>query len=441
VTSVILACAANGNRFSAFTQQVSIFKMQCTECPKISLVSVVFAMLTLLIIALLYLQQGQAKPKLKIGVLHSLTGTMATSERPLVDALRLAVEEENQTGGVDGRQIEIVVADCRSDADYCAQQAEKLITQDGVQALFGCWTSACRKAVKPVIEKHHHLLFYPVQYEGLEQSPDIIYTGAAPNQQIIPMALWALQNTGNRFYLIGSDYIFPRTANLMVKDVLLAQGGKLLGERYVPLGSGDLALAVKEIAALHPDFVINTLNGDSNQQFFRELREAGISSETTPVFSTSIAEVELAAMGAEWMAGHYAAWNYFQSLPTPENKKFVARFKQRFGADRVLDDPMEASYIGVKLWVEAMRSLKTDNLSSVKITLAQQTYLAPEGIVAVDHDNRHLWKAAYIGRAGADGQFEIIWRSEKPLQPAPFPGYRSRAEWLVMQRGLPEVQP
>lgn len=398
-------------------------------------------MLTLLGVLLLYFQQGQVKPKLKIGVLHSLTGTMAISERPLVDALRLAVEEANQAGGVDGRQIEMVIADCRSDADYCAGQAEKLIAQDGVQALFGCWTSACRKAVKRVVEKHRHLLFYPVQYEGLEQSPDIIYTGAAPNQQIIPMALWALQNSGNRFYLIGSDYIFPRTANLMVKDVLLAQGGKLLGERYVPLGSGDLSVAVKEIAAQHPDFVINTLNGDSNQHFFRALRAAGISSDATPVFSTSIAEVELAAMGAELMVGHYAAWNYFQRLATPENLKFVARFKQRFGAERVVDDPMEASYIGVKLWVEAMRSVKSDDLSSVKMTLAQQTYLAPEGIVAVDHDTRHLWKAACIGRARADGQFEIVWRSGKPLQPAPFPGYRSRSEWQIMQRGLPRVRP
>jgi len=415
--------------------------MQRNECPKIRLVSIVLAMLAILCVGFLYLQEEQVKSNLKIGVLHSLTGTMAISERPLIDALRLAVEEENKAGGIDGRQIEMVIADCRSDAEYCAQQAEKMIVQERVQAVFGCWTSACRKAVKPVIEKHHHLLFYPVQYEGLEQSSDIIYTGAAPNQQIIPMALWALQKSGKRFYLIGSDYIFPRTANRMVKDVLLAQGGKLLGERYLPLGSNELTEVVKEIAALRPDFVINTLNGDSNQQFFRALHEAGITPEITPVFSTSIAEVELAAMGADLMTGHYAAWNYFQSLATPENNGFVARFKQRFGNNRVLDDPMEASYIGVKLWVEVMRNLKTDDLASVKTTLAQQTYLAPEGVVAIDHDTLHLWKAAYIGRARADGQFEIVWQSEKPLQPSPFPGYRSRAEWLYIQHGLPKARP
>jgi len=390
----------------------------------------------LLFAALIYSQYGRAKPSIKIGVLHSLTGTMASSETPLVDAVRLAVEEANQSGGLNGQQIEMIVADCRSDAAYCAQQAEKLITEDGVQALFGCWTSSCRKAVKQVVEKHHHLLFYPLQYEGLEQSPDIIYTGAAPNQQIIPMALWALQHQGKRFYLIGSDYIFPRTANLMIKDVLLAQGGQLLGERYVPLGASDMAVVVKEIAAQRPDFVVNTLNGDSNLHFFRALRTAGIGAENTPVFSTSVTEVGLAAMGVDLMTGHYAAWNYFQSLENDENKAFVARFRQRFGRERVLDDPMAASYIGVKLWVDTVRSQGSTDIVLIKTVLAQQTLLAPPGIVAVDYDTRHLWKTAYIGKARADGQFEIVWQSDTAVHPAPFPFYRSRSEWLAEQRAL-----
>ena len=395
----------------------------------------------LLFAALIYSQYGRAKPSIKIGVLHSLTGTMASSETPLVDAVRLAVEEANQSGGLNGQQIEMIVADCRSDAAYCAQQAEKLITEDGVQALFGCWTSSCRKAVKQVVEKHHHLLFYPLQYEGLEQSPDIIYTGAAPNQQIIPMALWALQHQGKRFYLIGSDYIFPRTANLMIKDVLLAQGGQLLGERYVPLGASDMAVVVKEIAAQHPDFVVNTLNGDSNLHFFRALRTAGIGAENTPVFSTSVTEVGLAAMGADLTTGHYAAWNYFQSLENDENKAFVARFRQRFGKDRVLDDPMAASYIGVKLWVDTVRSQGSTDIVLIKTVLAQQTLLAPPGIVAVDYDTRHLWKKAYIGKARADGQFEIVWQSAQPIHPAPFPFYRNRTEWRGIQQALSGAQP
>src|SRR3990167_5485376 len=197
-----------------------------------NLLAAILVAAVLLVGALLYNQYGRAKPGIKIGVLHSLSGTMASSEVPLVDAVRLAVEEANQSGGLNGQTIEMIVADCRSDAAYCAQQAEKLITQDGVQALFGCWTSDCRKAVKPVVEKYHHLLFYPLQYEGMEQSPNIVYLGAAPNQQLIPAVRWALDNLGKRFYLIGSDYVFPRTANLVMKDIILAQGGQVLAEHY-----------------------------------------------------------------------------------------------------------------------------------------------------------------------------------------------------------------
>ena len=255
------------------------------------------------------------------------------------------------------------------------------------------------------------------------------------------MALWALQHKGKRFYLIGSDYIFPRTANLMVKDVLLAQGGQVLGERYVPLGASDMAAVVKEIAAQHPDFVLNTLSGDSNLHFFRALHEAGISAEKTPVFSTSVAEVGLAAMGADLTTGHYAAWNYFQSQDNAENKAFVERFKRRFGKDRVLDDPMETSYIGVKLWIDTVRSLDTTDLAPVKTVLAQQTLPAPEGIVAVDHETGHLWKTVLLGKARPDGQFDIVWKSAQPVHPAPFPFYHSRTEWLAVQQTLPGAQP
>ena len=376
------------------------------------------------------------KPNIKIGVLHSLSGTMKSSEAPLVDALRLAVEEANQSGGVRGAQIEMVVTDCRSDAAYCAQQAEKLITQDKVQALFGCWTPACRKAVKPIVEKHHHLLFYPVQYEGLEQSPGIIYTGAAPNQQIVPMVSWAMQQRGKRVYLIGSDYAFPRTANQIVKKLLLAKDGQLLAERYVPLGAQHLEVIVNDIARQHPDFVVNTLNGDSNLYFFRALRQAGIRAKDIPVFSTSIAEAELTAMGPELVAGHYAAWNYFQSVDSEDNRAFIARFRHRFGKERVLNDPMEASYIGVQMWVNALRRAGTLDIRTVKNVLANQTLAAPEGIVAVDADTRHLWKMVRIGRARADGQFDIVWQSGRSMAPAPFPFFIPRVERDTLAGGV-----
>jgi urea transport system substrate-binding protein len=380
----------------------------------------------ILLSVLLYSQYGHFQPSIKIGVLHSLSGTMAASEAPLVDAMRLAVEEANQSGGVNGQQIEMIVADCRSDAAYCAQQAEKLITQDKVQALFGCWTSACRKAVKTVVEQHHHLLFYPVQYEGLEQSPDIIYTGAAPNQQIIPMVNWAMRHYGKRAYLIGSDYVFPRTANQITKKLLLAQDGQLVAERYVPMGEQNLDAIVAEIAVRRPGFVVNTLNGDSNRYFFHALQKAGIRAEDIPVFSTSIAESELAAIGPELVAGHYAAWSYFQSVAGHENRDFVERFRRRFGPQRVLDDPMEAAYIGVKLWVSALRRAGTLDLPTVKKVLEQQTLDAPEGIVAVDEGTRHLWKCVRIGKVRADGQFEIVWQSDRSIAPAPFPFFISR---------------
>lgn len=376
-----------------------------------------------------FAQTRSNNPPIKIGVLHSLTGTMASSEAPLVDAIRLAVEEANREGGINGQPIEMLVADCKSDAAYCAVQAEKLISQDRVQALFGCWTSACRKAVKPVVEMHRHLLFYPVQYEGLEQSPNIIYTGAAPNQQIIPMALWAQQHFGKRFYLIGSDYIFPHTAHRIAKDILLAQGGQLLGERFVPLGHSNMSKVVQEIANLKPDFVLNTLNGDSNRYFFEALHAANITAKNIPVFSTSIAEVELAAMGPELMAGHYAGWDYFQSLDNAENKTFVARFQQRFGSQRVIDDPMESSYVGVKLWINSARGGEANNLAALKLILAQESMPAPEGIISVDYDTQHVWRTARIGKAQPNGQFEIVWSSPETIHPAPFPFYHDHEEW------------
>lgn len=391
-----------------------------------------FVAVVLTFVALMYGQYGRVQPSIKIGVLHSLSGTMASSETPLVDAVRLAVEEANQSGGVKGAQIEMIVADCRSDAAYCAQQAEKLITQNGVQALFGCWTSACRKAVKVVVEKHHHLLFYPVQYEGLEQSPDIVYTGAVPNQQVIPMVAWALQNRGKRVYLIGSDYVFPRTANKIVKKLLLAKAGWLVAERYVPLGGQDFAAIVRDIAAQHPDFVVNTLNGDSNRHFFRALQQTGIRAEDIPVFSTSIAEVELAAIGPELLAGHYAAWNYFQNIENNENRAFIERFRKRFGKERVIDDPMEAAYVGVRLWMNALRGADTPDMDNIKTVLARQTLSAPEGIIAVDGETRHLWKPVRIGRARADGQFDIVWQSGRGVAPAPFPFFIPHDQRIAM---------
>jgi len=278
---------------------------------------VVAIILFLLSIFVLFGLYGRAKPVIKIGILHSLTGTMALNETSLVDALQLGIAESNATGGINGQMIEAVVADCRSDAAYCAQQAERLISEEKVSALFGCWTSACRKAVKPVVEKHRHLLFYPMQYEGMEISPNIIYTGATPNQQLIPAVNWALQKLGKRVYLLGSDYVFPRMANIIIKDIVKLQGGTVAGERYLSLGESDMGALVADIIKRRPQLILNTLNGDSNAAFFAALEKAGL--RDLPIFSFSVAETGMQAWGGARLTQHYAAWNYFQSLPGEEN--------------------------------------------------------------------------------------------------------------------------
>jgi urea transport system substrate-binding protein len=393
------------------------------------LIVVISIALVLFCAVLLFGLYGRANPVIKIGILHSLTGTMVISEKPLVDALQLAIEEANAGQGINGRLLETVTVDCRSDWTYCAQQAERLITDEKVSALFGCWTSACRKALKPVVEKHQHLLFYPVQYEGMEQSPNIIYTGAAPNQQIIPATRWALDNLGKRVYLLGSDYVFPRMANIIIKDMLKAAGGVLAGERYLPLGQNAMDAVVSDIVKQRPDVVLNTLNGGSNFAFFEALGKAGIGADKVPVLSFSIAEVELASMTTLETAGHYAAWNYFQSIPTVQNQAFVSSFRKRFGAQAVLDDPMEASYIGVKLWVQAAREAASAEPARVLGTILRQTLNAPGGIVAIDPYNHHLWKTPRIGKIRGDGQFDIVWDAGQAMAPAPFPSYRLRDEW------------
>ncbi|MFA6162404.1 MAG: ABC transporter substrate-binding protein [Methylobacter sp.] len=369
-------------------------------------------------------------PSIRIGVLHSLTGTMAVSETPLVDAVRLAVEEVNAQGGLLGRPVEMVVADGKSDPTVFAAEAERLIVKERISVLFGCWTSACRKAVKAVVEKHHHLLFYPLQYEGMEQSPNIIYTGAAPNQQIIPAVNWAMEKLGKRVYLVGSDYVFPRMANVIIKDLLNAQGAVLAGERYRPLGDQVMDELVADIVKQQPDVVLNTLNGDSNIAFFRALEKSDVTPDKIPVLSFSIAEVELAAKDGSMMAGHYAAWNYFQSIPSSQNQAFIQRFRSRFGQQTVIDDPMEASYIGLKLWVQAVREAGSAEPVRVQRTILRQTLLAPEGLVAIDPDNRHLWKTPRVGKARHDGQFDIVYDAGRPLEPVPFPSYRFRDEWV-----------
>lgn len=376
-----------------------------------------------------------AAAPIRVGVLHSLSGTMAPSEAPLVEVLQLAAAEINGAGGLLGRPLELVVADGRSDWPTFAREAERLITEEGVSVLFACWTSACRKAVLPVVEKHQHLMFYPVQYEGLEQSPHLIYTGAAPNQQILPGARWAMETFGRRVYLVGSDYLFPRAANYLIRDLVSAGEGEVLAERYPPLGSQDFAAIGEEIARLAPDVILNTINGDSNLAFFRMLADKDL--QAIPVLSFSVAEAELQAWGnAARHPYHYAVWSYFQSLPDPANQAFVQRFQQRFGRDKVTSDPMEASYNGLRLWANAVREQGSTDPAEINRAMGRQSVSGPSGEIAIDEQTRHTWRRVRIGQAQQDGQFLILESSPLPVRPAPYPGYRSKQDWEAIIRNI-----
>jgi urea transport system substrate-binding protein len=377
---------------------------------------------------LMSLGAGEAGP-IRVGVLHSLSGTMAISARPVKESTLMAIDELNAAGGLLGRSIEAVVRDGASDPTTFAREAERLITVDRVVATFGCWTSSGRKEVKPIVEQHRHPLFYPVQYEGLEASPFIVYTGAVPNQQIIPAVTWALDNLGRRFFLVGSDYVYPHAAHAIIRHVTEAIGGEIVGEAYAPLGARNMAGIVEAIQRARPDVILNTINGDSNAAFFQALRRAGISPAKIPTVSFSIAETELATMGVNDFVGDYAAWNYFQSIDSDENRRFVAALRRRMGPGTTASDPMEAAYLGVHLWARAVQEAGTTAAGAVLQTLADESFPAPEGVVYVDGLTHHTWKTVRIGRIRGDGQFDIVWDSGRPVRPTPFPEYRSRAEW------------
>lgn len=365
--------------------------------------------------------QGRVAPtdEIKIGVLHSLSGTMAISEIPVRNSELLAIEEINKAGGVLGKKIVPVVEDGASDPATFAQKAQKLIQQDKVVTVFGGWTSASRKAMLPVFERENNLLWYPVQFEGNECSPNIFYLGAQPNQQILPALEWALEKGYKRIYLLGSDYVFPRTANLILKKHIESRGGTMLGEDYVPLGGTNFSTVINKIKVAAPQIIFNTLNGDSNVSFFKQYQAAGLTAEKLPIISFSIAEQEAKAMGPALVAGHYAAWNYFQTLTHVENAKFVSAYKTRYGTDEVLMDPMEAAYIAVYLWKAAVEKAQSFDSQAVRRAAWELEMPAPEGAVKID-SNQSLYKTALIGQLEADGQFKIIWDSGTPIKPEPY---------------------
>jgi len=356
----------------------------------------------------------------KVGILHSLSGTMAISEVSLLDAELMAIEEINEAGGVLGKQIEPVIEDGASDWPTFAEKARKLLQQDDVATIFGGWTSASRKAMLPVVEENNGLLWYPVQYEGMEQSPNIFYTGATTNQQIVPAVDWLLENVGTNFFLVGSDYVFPRTANQIINAQLEAKGGTVVAQEYTPMGHTDYNTIISKINSTKPDVIFNTLNGDSNVAFFKQLQDAGISADDIPVLSVSVAEEEIRGIGANVLEGHYAAWNYFQTTDTPENQTFVENYKAAYGDDRVTGDPIEAAYIAVYLWAQAVEKAGSFDVDAVKKAADGIEFGGPGGTVTIDGETQHIYKTVRIGEVNVDGQFDEVWNSGETVKPDPY---------------------
>ncbi|MCD7973022.1 MAG: urea ABC transporter substrate-binding protein [Candidatus Azobacteroides sp.] len=374
----------------------------------------------------------------EIGILHSLSGTMAISEVSLRDVLLMGVEEINAAGGVLGKKVVPKVVDPASDWDLFAEKAKELLTKDKVSAVFGCWTSVSRKSVLPVFEEYNGLLFYPVQYEGQEQSANIIYTGATPNQQLLPAADFLMSKEGGnykKFYLLGTDYIFPRTANTILKNYLLAKGvpAQNIIEEYTPFQHQDyqtIVSKIKRFAASGDACILSTINGDSNVPFYKEFANQGMSASACPILAFSVAEDELRAMDTEFLVGHLVSLNYFQSIKTPENFKFVENFKNYCkknnlpgGDSRVTDDPICWAYTGLYLWKAAAEKAGSFDVEKVAAALSDMEFDSPAGLVKMHHDNHHLAKKAMIGEIRGDGQFDIIWETESLVSPEPFSEY------------------
>jgi urea transport system substrate-binding protein len=361
---------------------------------------------------------------LRIGVLHSLTGTMASSESSLVDAILLALARVNAAGGVLGRPVEAIVRDGRSQADTFVEEARRLLDEDSVPVVFGCWTSTSRRAVRPLFDKRMIPLFYSVQYEGIEASPAIVYLGAAPNQQLIPAVRWAFAFLARKsFFLVGSDYVFPRVATEILKDQLKILGATVAGEAFLPLGSVDVSPVVQQIKKSGATMILNT-----NVAFIRELRAAGITSEAMPLLSFSLDQTGYRELDPSLLAGDYLAWNYFEAFESQENRDFLRALHDRFGP-RPATDPMATSYSAVLLWAAAVRRAGSLEMSAIRSVLDKVSVSTPLGELRVTPSNDHAVKTIAIGQIGRDGKVQVVWSAPKPVEATPYPETRSKEDW------------
>ena len=362
-----------------------------------------------------------AAEPVKVGLLHSLSGTIAIAEASLVDAEKLAVEEINAAGGVLGRKIEVVLEDGASENPVFAEKARKLIERDKVAAIFGCYTSASRKAVLPALNQGKGLLYYPTYSEGQELDARVIYPSQEATQSVIAAIDWMAREKGKTFFLVGSDYIYPRTCNKIAKPTVVKAGGKVLGEEYAPLGHTEFSSIINKIKAAKPDCIYSTVVGGSNVAFFKQLRAAGLDGTKQVLLSTVVSENEIEGIGKDNALGYYACMGYFQSLKNAANERFVKAFKAKYGQDRVIGDPMQVAYNSVYLWKMAVEKAKSFEQDKVIAASSGIELNAPEGKIKIHATNHHVWKKVRIGRARADGQFDIVWESPSEIEPNPFP--------------------
>ena len=382
---------------------------------------------------------ARAADTIKVGILHSLSGTMAISETALKETALMTIADINAHGGVLGKKLEPVVVDPASNWPLFAEKARQLLTQDKVAVVFGCWTSVSRKSVLPVFKELNGLLFYPVQYEGEELEKNVFYTGAAPNQQAIPAVEYLMSKDGGgakRFFLLGTDYVYPRTTNKILRAFLKSKGvaDKDIEEVYTPFGHSDyqtIVANIKKFSAGGKTAVISTINGDSNVPFYKELGNAGLKATDVPVIAFSVGEEELRGVDTKPLVGHLAAWNYFMSLKNPENTKFIKMYKDWAkkeklpNADKVVtNDPMEATYVGIHMWKQAVEKAKSTDVNKVIAAMAGQSFKAPDGFtIKMDEKNHHLHKPVFIGEIRPDGQFNVVWKTPGPIKAEPWSPY------------------
>ena len=369
---------------------------------------------------------------IKVGVLHSQTGTMAQSEAPVMMATLAAIDDINAQGGLLGRPIQVVMGDGASTDYVFASEVKRLMLNEKVSVVFGGWTSASRKAMLPMLENERGLLFYPVQYEGLEESQHIIYLGAPPNQQLYPAISWMLSHLGKRLLILGSDYIFPRMETSVAESLISSLGGTLCTPVFVPLGQQDMSPMMQAIDACKPDAVLNLINGDSNVAFFKALEA---SANGVPVMSLSMTEADIqyvqSLAGKRVLQNHYAVANYFQSLDTPANAVMKQKLSSVIASQGVLSSPMSSAWDAVHLWAAAVTVSGSVETSVVNRNLPGMSVQSSSGIVSVHVDNRHVWQKVFVGKVNETGQFDILWQSQYPVKPEPWPQFHTKAEWLA----------